>query len=76
MTLAAPAGLRDSVLLFGSDVSAYRLFIIILDYSVVYWFTGRSSIALGFVLVSNIYTTVAYFAHERIWDRVNWGKVA
>ena len=55
---------------------AYRLFIVILDYSVVYWFTGRSNVALGFVLVSNVYTTVAYFAHERIWDRVSWGKVA
>jgi len=55
---------------------AYRLLIIVLDYSVVYWFTGQTKVALGFVLVSNIYTTVAYFFHERIWDRVAWGKVA
>ncbi len=55
---------------------AYRVLIIILDYAVVYWFTGQSKVALGFVLISNIYTTIAYFAHERIWDRIAWGKIA
>ncbi len=29
--------------------------------------------ALGFMIVSNVYTTVGYFAHERIWAGIKWG---
>jgi len=25
------------------------------------------------MLVSNIYTTVGYFLHERLWARIRWG---
>jgi len=52
----------------------YRLIIIILDFTTVYIFTGKVNIAIGFMLVSNAYTTVIYFLHERIWDRIKWGK--
>jgi len=52
----------------------YRLIIIILDFTTVYIFTGKVNIALGFMLVSNTYTTIIYFLHERIWDRIKWGK--
>ena len=27
------------------------------------------------MIVSNIYTTIGYFLHERIWDRIKWGKI-
>jgi uncharacterized membrane protein len=40
----------------------------------VYLFTGRIEIALGFVVVSTLYTTVLYLVHERLWDRVTWGR--
>lgn len=52
----------------------YRLIIIILDFATVYIFTGKVNIALGFMLVSNVYTTVTYFLYERLWDRIKWGK--
>jgi len=54
---------------------SYRIIIVIADFLVVYLFTGKTDIALGFVLVSNIYTTVLYFAHERFWDHISWGKI-
>ncbi len=53
---------------------SYRIVIIILDFTTVYLFTGQAKIALGFMLISNVYTTVAYFFHERIWDGIKWGK--
>ena len=28
------------------------------------------------MIVSNVYTTVGYFVHERIWARVGWGREA
>jgi uncharacterized membrane protein len=52
---------------------SYRVLIVVLDFTVVYLLTGRMSAALGFMLVSNVYTTVAYFVHERVWTRIHWG---
>jgi adenylylsulfate kinase len=51
----------------------YRAVIIVLDLSVIYLLTRRLDIALGFMVISNIYTTAAYFVHERIWNKIRWG---
>ncbi len=53
---------------------SYRAAILILDFTSIYLFTGKIKIAFGFMIVSNIYTTVGYFFHERIWDKIKWGK--
>ena len=53
---------------------SYRLIIIALDFTAIYLFTGQVKVALGFMIVSNIYTSVGYFIHERIWDKIKWGK--
>jgi len=52
----------------------YRVVILILDFTAVYLLTRRVEIALGFMIISNIYTTIAYYFHERIWNITNWGK--
>ena len=51
----------------------YRIVIIVLDFSVIYLLTGRTDVAIGFMVISNIYTTAAYFVHERIWNKIKWG---
>jgi uncharacterized membrane protein len=51
----------------------YRAFVVCLDFLAIYIFTHKVDVALGFMIVSNIYTTVGYFLHERIWDRIRWG---
>ena len=66
----AKDNLRRSVL----KTVSYRIVILILDFVSIYIFTKQIKIAFGFMIVSNIYTTVAYFVHERIWDKVTWGK--
>ncbi len=53
---------------------SYRFVILILDFVAIYLFTGKIKVAIGFMIVSNIYTTVGYFIHERIWDKIRWGK--
>ena len=53
----------------------YRIVIVCLDFLAIYVFTHRVNVALGFMIVSNVYTTVLYFLHERIWARVKWGLV-
>lgn len=51
----------------------YRIVIVILDFSVIYILTHKVDVAVGFMVISNIYTTAAYFLHERIWNRIRWG---
>jgi adenylylsulfate kinase len=53
---------------------SYRVIVVVADFAAVYLFTGRVEIALAFVVVSNIYTSILYFFHERFWDRVAWGR--
>jgi adenylylsulfate kinase len=55
---------------------SYRVIILILDFTAIYLFTGQIKIALGFMIVSNIYTTLGYFFHERIWDKIKWGLIS
>jgi len=55
---------------------SYRLVILILDFLCIYLFTGKIKVALGFTIVSNVYTTVCYFLHERMWNKIKWGKIA
>jgi adenylylsulfate kinase len=51
----------------------YRVFIVCLDFVFVYLLTHKVEAALGFMVVSNVYTTAGYFLHERLWARIRWG---
>jgi len=51
----------------------YRVLIMILDFLTIYLFTRTAKVAVGFVIASNLYTTVCYFLHERVWARIGWG---
>lgn len=51
----------------------YRIFIMCLDFLTIYLFTRAVHIALGFMIVSNIYTSIGYLLHERVWARIQWG---
>ena len=54
--------------------ASYRILIMSLDFLTIYLFTRKVSVAFGFMIASNIYTTAAYFMHERVWNRIKWGK--
>lgn len=51
----------------------YRVLIMSLDFATIYLFTGTVRVAFGFMVASNVYTTVGYLLHERIWARIGWG---
>lgn len=53
----------------------YRVVIIISVFWVAFMVTGRADFAAGFSLISNAINTVLYFIHERIWSRINWGRI-
>lgn len=64
-----------TVLLRRSAVKAltYRVLIMCLDFATIYAFTGMVRVAVGFMIASNVYTTIAYLLHERVWANVRWG---
>ena len=64
-----------TVLLRRSLVKAgtYRILIMCLDFLTIYLLTGTWRMAMGFMLASNVYTTVAYLSHERLWAKIKWG---
>ncbi len=47
-----------------------HVIIVCLDFVAIYLLTGT---AAAFMIVSNIYTTVGYFLHERVWAGITWG---
>lgn len=49
----------------------FRLLIIISDSFVIYFITHRFDVTLGVIFFSNIASTVLYFIHERIWNKVD-----
>ncbi len=71
-----PTKMKSSLKRSAVKALTYRLVIVILDFVAIYVMTGRAKIALGFMVVSNVYTTAAYVAHERIWDKIQWQRGA
>lgn len=53
----------------------YRIIIIIADFLFLYLVTRKLAIAIGFMVISNLYTMVSYYFYERAWDHITWGKV-
>ncbi len=53
----------------------YRIVIILMDFTTVSLLTGgKYLIAGGFVIISNTYTTITYYIHERVWEKIRWGR--
>ena len=52
----------------------FRIVIIVSDSIVMYLITHRLDMTLGLVVGTNLASTVLYYAHERVWSRVNWGR--
>ncbi|MFD0610568.1 DUF2061 domain-containing protein [Bradyrhizobium sp. GCM10027634] len=51
----------------------YRVVVMTLDFMTIYVLTGAVHAAVGFMIVSNIYTSLAYLVHERLWATIRWG---
>jgi uncharacterized membrane protein len=51
----------------------YRVLIMVMDFTTIYLFTKKVHVAFGFMIASNLYTTLTYLAHERLWAKIKWG---
>jgi adenylylsulfate kinase len=52
----------------------FRVLVIMADALVIFFITRRYDLTLGFIVLSNITSTLLYYFHERLWDKVHWGR--
>lgn len=53
---------------------SYRVFGSALTFIISYIYTGHAVIAAGISVTEFIIKPVMYWIHERLWNRVRWGK--
>lgn len=52
-----------------SKTCTYLLIHLVIGFSVAYLFTGSVAIASGIALIEPLVNAVAFFFHEKVWDR-------
>lgn len=52
----------------------FRCIILISDFVIIFTVTRRYDITFGLMILSNFSSTILYFFHERIWNKIHWGK--
>ena len=53
----------------------FRIFATLTTVLVFYFFSGKIAIALGAGVVDMIIKILIYYIHERIWDKVDYGRI-
>jgi uncharacterized membrane protein len=53
---------------------SWRLAAFLITFIVVFLVTGQTDTAVGIGLVDSFIKIVAYYAHERIWFRIPFGR--
>ncbi len=54
---------------------SYRILGSLTTASIVFFISGDLSVSLGAGVVDSALKTGLYFAHERVWNRVRFGRV-
>ena len=52
----------------------FRILILISDGIIIFAITHRYDITLSVIILSNFSSTILYFFHERVWNKIRWGK--
>lgn len=52
----------------------YRLLIILSTFTIVFLTTKRLDLTIGITFSANVINTLLYYIHERVWNKIHWGK--
>lgn len=58
-----------------AKVISWRVVITASNFLMTYFLTGSWQTGLAFVGLATVVNTVVYATHERVWNRIQWGKV-
>jgi uncharacterized membrane protein len=53
----------------------WRVVATIITFVIVILYTGRIDWAIGLSFLDLVLKFIGYYAHERVWDRMEWGKM-
>lgn len=70
-----PGRLRDSRRRSIAKSVIYRVLTVAADFAIIYLVTRGIAQTIVLTIITNIASTVLYYGHERIWNRVRWGLV-
>lgn len=57
-----------------SKTIVWRVLATLITLVVAYWFTGSFGEATEISLVAALLSTAAYYLHERVWNKIRWGR--
>lgn len=52
----------------------FRTTVIVSDAIITFALTHRYDLTIGFVVFTNVASTVLYYLHERFWAHIKWGR--
>ncbi|MDE2025524.1 MAG: DUF2061 domain-containing protein [Patescibacteria group bacterium] len=52
----------------------FRITVIVSDAVITFALTRRYDLTIGFVVFTNVASTLLYYLHERVWAHVHWGR--
>jgi len=52
----------------------FRIIATLITIFTAYYFTGNWAISLELGIIANLIKTLAYYVHERFWNRVDYGR--
>ena len=53
---------------------SYRIFGTLTSWAVVYAVTGKGSLATLIAFWETVVKIAVYYWHERVWDKIKWGR--
>ena len=55
-------------------IISWRILLTVMNFMYTYYVTGSVKAGLTVAGISALVNTVIYWAHERIWNRIQWGR--
>ena len=52
----------------------FRIVVVISDLVVIYVITKKVGATIALTVFTNLASTMLYFFHERVWNRIMWGR--
>ncbi len=54
----------------------FRVLILLADAVVIFLITHRWDTTISLIIATNLASTILYYVHERIWNKIEWGRTS
>jgi uncharacterized membrane protein len=67
--------LRDNHHRSLSKAITFRAIVVLVDIIVIFAITKQVGETVALIIYTNLVGTLLYYAHERYWERIKWGRL-